>query len=292
MGFGAAFDFGNPAAIFREHAALSAFENTGERLFDLGALTDISDAEYDTFEPRHWPVTKKASGRLLGGGKFPTADGRARFIAVRQEGVALAVSAEYPLALNYRSAARSMAHHDKNRARAAPDGEYAGNRWSTSTRSTPPPTGLADGDLAQLSTRYGFARAKVRITEAQRPGQAFVPMHWSAHFAANAGAGALATPIADPQSGQPELKNVPLRISREEIAWVGILMTRRNLKPTGFVHWSRQAVAGGWVYELSGTETQDQGILLARGLLASVNPDHVVEYRGPQGPDLPGGGNG
>ncbi|MBN9234627.1 MULTISPECIES: nitrate reductase [Phyllobacteriaceae] len=282
MGFGAAFDFGNPAAIFREHAALSAFENTGERLFDLGALTDISDAEYDTFEPRHWPVTKKASGRLLGGGKFPTADGRARFIAVRQEGVALAVSAEYPLALN------------TGRLR---------DQWHTMTRTGPVPrlmantpepmvdlnpldaaaNRLADGDLAQLSTRYGFARAKVRITEAQRPGQAFVPMHWSAHFAANAGAGALATPIADPQSGQPELKNVPLRISREEIAWVGILMTRRNLKPTGFVHWSRQAVAGGWVYELSGTETPDQGILLARGLLASVNPDHVVEYRDRKG---------
>ena len=49
---------------------------------------------------------------------------------------------------------------------------------------------LKDGDLAHLSTRYGFARAKVRVTDAQRPGQAFLPMHWSGHFAANAGAGA------------------------------------------------------------------------------------------------------
>jgi len=37
MGFDAAFDYAGPAAIFREHAALSAFENNGTRDFDLGA---------------------------------------------------------------------------------------------------------------------------------------------------------------------------------------------------------------------------------------------------------------
>jgi len=281
MGFGAAFDFAGPAAIFREHAALSAFENKGERLFDLGTLAGMPDADYETFEPRLWPTRdERRAGRLLGDGRFPTADGRARFIAVRQEGVALAVSAGHPLTLN------------TGRLR---------DQWHTMTRTgavprlmanTPEPMldlnpldaaagGLADGDLAHLSTRYGSARARVRITDAQQPGQAFLPMHWSGHFAANAGAGALATPITDPYSGQPELKSVPLRITREEIAWAGVLITRRNLRPTGFVHWSRSAVAGGWVYELCGTETPDQGILLARGLLAT--PDHLVEYRDRKG---------
>ena len=110
-----------------------------------------------------------------------------------------------------------------------------------------------------------MARAKVRITAGQRPGQAFLPMHWSGNFAANAAAGALSAPIADPFSGQPELKHVPVRITREVVAWAGVLMTRRDLRPTGFVHWSRAQVDGGWVYELGGTETPDQGILLARG---------------------------
>ena len=43
MGFGAAFDYTGPAAIFREHAALSAFENNGTRDFDLGGLAGLSD---------------------------------------------------------------------------------------------------------------------------------------------------------------------------------------------------------------------------------------------------------
>ena len=36
LGFGAAFDFNSAADIFREHAALSAFENGGGRDFDIG----------------------------------------------------------------------------------------------------------------------------------------------------------------------------------------------------------------------------------------------------------------
>ena len=137
---------------------------------------------------------------------------------------------------------------------------------------------LKDGDLAHLSTRYGLARAKVRITDAQRPGQAFLPMHWSGHFAANAGAGPLSRPITDPYSGQPELKHVPLRIAREATAWAGVLITRRDLRPTGFVHWSRRKVEGGWVYELGGTETPDQGILLARKFLDVFRRDQLLEY--------------
>ena len=137
---------------------------------------------------------------------------------------------------------------------------------------------LGDGDLAHLSTRYGWARAKVRMTASQRPGQAFLPMHWSGDFAGNAAAGALPSPITDPHSGQPELKHVPVRVTREVSAWTGVLMTRRDLRPTGFVHWSRAAVDGGWVYELCGTETPDQGTLLARGLLDVSRRDQLLEY--------------
>ena len=43
---------------------------------------------------------KRRTRRLLGDGRFPTPDGRARFVPVRQEGTALTVDAAYPLALN------------------------------------------------------------------------------------------------------------------------------------------------------------------------------------------------
>jgi assimilatory nitrate reductase catalytic subunit len=280
MGFTSAFDYANPAAIFREHAALSAFENDGARLFDIGGLADLTDDEYDALAPSHWPLSSSPSAgtqRLLGDGHFPTSDGRARFVAVRQEGPALPVDAAYPLVLN------------TGRLR---------DQWHTMTRTgrvprlmanAPEPAlelnavdavalGVADGDLARIESRYGSARAKVLVDDGQRRGEAFLPMHWSGRFAANASAGPLSAPVTDPFSGQPELKHVPVRISREPVAWAGVLMTRRDIRPTGFVHWSRAAVAGGWVYELSGTEPPEQGILLARRLIDVVPADQLLEY--------------
>jgi assimilatory nitrate reductase catalytic subunit len=279
MGFGDAFAYDGPAAILREHAALSAFENAGGREFHIGDLEEIADADYDAFEPRLWPAMKGGNDaeRLFADGRFATPDGRARFVAVRHEGPVLSVTADHPLVLN------------TGRMR---------DQWHTMTRTglvprlaanAPEPVidlhprdaiahGLRDGDLARIETRFGFARARVRLGDAQRPGHAFLPMHWSGKFAAMSGAGALSSPVTDAYSGQPELKHVPARIARETVAWQAVLLTRRDLRPTGFVHWSRQAVAGGWSYALTGTETPDQGILLARALLPAM-AESLVEYR-------------
>src|SRR3954466_10288823 len=83
LGFGDAFAYRNAADIFREHAALSAFENDGARAFDLGGLATFSDEDYDALEPVQWPVRKDAadSARLFASGNFSTPDRKARFIA-------------------------------------------------------------------------------------------------------------------------------------------------------------------------------------------------------------------
>jgi assimilatory nitrate reductase catalytic subunit len=56
LGFAEAFDYASAADIFREHAALSGFENDGARAFDIGALAGISNSEYDALAPTQWPV--------------------------------------------------------------------------------------------------------------------------------------------------------------------------------------------------------------------------------------------
>ena len=56
LGFGAAFNFTSAADIFREHAALSAFENDGNRDFDIGGLTALSDEAFDAMAPVQWPI--------------------------------------------------------------------------------------------------------------------------------------------------------------------------------------------------------------------------------------------
>ena len=67
LGFGAAFDYRSAADVFREHAALSAFENNGSRDFDIGALTSLSDDAFDAMAPVQWPIRggQRAAGALL-----------------------------------------------------------------------------------------------------------------------------------------------------------------------------------------------------------------------------------
>src|SRR6476619_6173138 len=83
LGFGAAFDFKSPADVFREHAALSAFENNGHRDFDIGALKAVSDEGFDAMAPVQWPIREgtQPQARFFAEGGFFAAGHMARFVA-------------------------------------------------------------------------------------------------------------------------------------------------------------------------------------------------------------------
>ncbi|HEV8391981.1 MAG TPA: molybdopterin-dependent oxidoreductase [Dongiaceae bacterium] len=284
MGFAAAFPYRAPAEIFREHAALSAFENGGARRFDLGGLADLSDAEYDALAPVQWPVpagTRGGPQRLFDGGAFSTADGGARFVAVRQEGPAVPVGERYPIVLNTgrlrdqwhtmtRTGAvpRLMAHAPAPMIEIAPSDAAAND--------------LTEGSFARIRSAQGTAVAQVRVTADQAPGAAFFSMHWNSQFAAQATAGLLVNADADPWSGQPELKHTPVAIAPLAMRWSGFLLSRRSFRPTGLIHWSKRAVAGGWLYELAGPEPASDGVLLARRLLDASPREGAIEYADPR----------
>jgi len=102
MGF-SGFDFRGPADVFREHAALSAFENDGARDFDLGGLADISDEEYDALSPTQWPIRageRSGRARFFSDGGFFTPDRRARFVAPEPPALKTKTCSLYPLRLN------------------------------------------------------------------------------------------------------------------------------------------------------------------------------------------------
>ena len=66
LGFDAAFPYASAADIFREHAALSAFENNGTRDFDIGALAALDDRAYDDLAPMQWPCPASGADRNRG----------------------------------------------------------------------------------------------------------------------------------------------------------------------------------------------------------------------------------
>src|SRR5690606_8089461 len=56
LGYPSAFDWQHPAQVFAEHAALSGFENKGNRAFDISGLAGLSETRYDALQPIQWPV--------------------------------------------------------------------------------------------------------------------------------------------------------------------------------------------------------------------------------------------
>jgi assimilatory nitrate reductase catalytic subunit len=246
MGWRTAFGYDRPADIFREHARLSAYQNQGRRLFDLGAQAAIGNPDYDAMEPFRW------GGQPFADHRFPTPDGKARLVPVQQaaRGPTLA---HWPLTLN--------------------TGRYR-DQWHTMTRTGLSPRlarhrdeplvevhpcdarllALAEGDIARVATPQGDSLFRVQLRDGQRPGEIFTPIHWTDRQSSGGRTGLLPRALADSHSGQPGFKSTPARIERVAIDWRGFLLVHGALPAPPDCLWhTRITVAGGLLYELAGT---------------------------------------
>ncbi|AWK84903.1 nitrate reductase [Azospirillum thermophilum] len=254
MGFADAFPYETAAAVFREHAALSAFENDGRRAFDIGALADLSDAEFETLAPAAWPrrAGQGPQRRLFGDGRFFTGSGRARLVPVRTAPLPRPLPAG-TLLLN--SGRLRDQWHTMTRTGLSPRlSAHAPEPCLDIHPADAAARGVADGGLARVTTAAGEALVRVRVTEAVAEGTLFLPMHWTDRFAARAVIGRLIDDEAvDPHSGQPDLKRMPAAVEPYRPTWTGFLLARRPVEPAHDGYWARRVVTGGHLVELAGT---------------------------------------
>jgi assimilatory nitrate reductase catalytic subunit len=247
LGFGAAFDYRGPADIFREHAALSAFENNGERDFDIGALGSLSREAYGALDPVMWPAPAgepQSERRFFAAGGFFTADRRARFLAPQPPRPHAATSQAFPLRLNtgrVRDQWHTMTRTGKSSRLCAHSPEPFVEVHPADAKAA----GLGDGGFARVTTRYGNAVLKVVFQAGQQQSSIFAPFHWSDATATHARIGDLVTAANDPFSGQPELKATPARIESVEFAYRGFALTRRPIALPAGTWFARLSVAGG-----------------------------------------------
>ncbi|MFI4936705.1 MAG: molybdopterin dinucleotide binding domain-containing protein, partial [Caulobacterales bacterium] len=181
---------------------------------------------YDALAPIQWPVTKAGgTARLFAGGAFPTPDGRARMVPVRPQGPAQATDGAFPLALN---TGRVRDHwHTLTRTGLAPDlCRHVPEPFVEIHPADAEPLGLTDGALARVRTAQGEAVALARISDRQRRGSIFMPMHWTAAFAPSGRANPLVAAEVDPISGQPEFKHTPARVRPYRETWRGFFLAR------------------------------------------------------------------
>ncbi|WP_341712159.1 molybdopterin-dependent oxidoreductase, partial [Erythrobacter sp.] len=260
-GFGEPFAYSGPAAIFREFAAMCALATAHGKLLDLTDWAGCSDAEYDTMKPFQW------GGRHPCADRFPTESGKARLVRVvvpqppSEQG-------DFPLRLN--------------------TGRYR-DQWHTMTRTGLSPklsihrreprvevhadlaegAALIDKGLARVITPFGESIYRVDVCETVRPGEIFVPMHWTDVLSAGGRTGRLAQPAVDPHSGQPGFKNTAARIEPFTPDWRAFLASRSSVRPD-VAYWTLSRVEHGWITELAGMGAIDIDRLLPAGERSEV----------------------
>jgi assimilatory nitrate reductase catalytic subunit len=259
MGFAEAFSYTKPAQIFREHARLSGFENAGKRAFDISALTELNDREYEALQPMQWPVSSVAPNgtqRLFADGKFYSSSGKARMVAVTPQLPAVATDANFPLVLNT-GRIRDQWHTMTRTGKVPRLNTHVFEPFVQVQASDAQVHQLQDGGLARLTSRHGSMLARVQISEDQRPGSVFVPMHWSDAFAKSARVDALIAPITDPISGQPESKHTPVRIDPYKPLWQGFVLSRTRLDLVDASYCVGSLGVGYWRHEIAGETLPD-----------------------------------
>ena len=292
MGFAAQFPWHSAADVFREHAALSGFENDGSRVFDISALAELEDAAYAALRPIRWPLPAgglSEGGRLFAMGGFPTPGRRARLVPVRWT----ATGADDGGQEGLNTAPAFILNTGRVR-----------DQWHTMTRTgavpslmahTPEPRiaihpadaariGLDQDGLASVETDHGATLLRADLRHAQRRGEVYVPMHWTDAFAVAGPIGPAVTGDTDPHSGQPALKSSRCRVTPVQARCHGLLLRHDSGALPRSLHWVRIPVETGHLYRLAGLDVMPEGEALTdllHALLPSLPGREWLDVRDP-----------
>jgi assimilatory nitrate reductase catalytic subunit len=250
---------------------LSGFENAGARDFDIGALAAISDNEYDALTPVQWPVpagTPPIERRFFAEGGFFTADRKGRFIAPEPPALQEATSPDFPLRLNT-GRIRDQWHTMTRTGMSPRLATHLPEPFVTVHPDDAARTGLTDGGFARVSTAHGACIVKVVVSDDQRAGSLFLPIHWSGETASSARAGDLVAACTDPYSGQPEAKATPAAIAPIEFKMRGFIRSRQPIAMPNATWWTRVATADAHEYRVAADHGPMMWHDFAYGLLAT-----------------------
>ncbi len=275
MGFSDAFNYQSSADIFREHAALSAFENDAEhqlRDFNLSAFAHLDGSGYDALQPVQWPVTNEqtaGAARMFTDGQYYTSNRKARFIPITPHPPVNAPDNDYPFTLNT-GRLRDQWHTMTRTSLAAKLNAHRPEPFVEIHPADAERLGLATRSLTQIESRWGSMLARVEINPGQQIGSLFVPMHWTDQISSHGRMGAVVNPVVDPHSGQPESKQTPVKINAWPARWYATILSRRSLQIAGAEY--QVSVRGDhyFRYELASTDPGQDWRAWSRSLLAAV----------------------
>ena len=286
MGYESEFNYKSGCEIFREHADLSGYQNNGSRNFDISALADLSEAEYDSLKPVQWPViasvmkvdnakTYTGTARLFTDGRFFGEQGKAVFVPVVPRKPEHPTSDEFPLILNT-GRIRDQWHTMTRTGKSATLNRHDPEPVMTIAAFDAAKLGIKNDSLALVRSRWGQVIVKAKVSPEQTLGSIFIPIHWNAQFASCAGVGAVINPAIDPVSGQPEFKHTPVMVEHYGTQWQGFILSRRELTLGKSCFWVKSFGGSYWFYSIAGDSAGSDWGAWARQLLCQS--DHEVNW--------------
>jgi assimilatory nitrate reductase catalytic subunit len=137
--------------------------------------------------------------------------------------------------------------------------------------------GVRDGALTRVETARGEAVAVAKVTDRQRQGDLFMPMHFTDAFAPSGRSNPLIAPNVDPFSGQPEFKHTPARARPYRETWRGFFMAREPAATPGGLPlvWRRIPRDACHLHEFAGRGGLEERDALRRLLSRGATGDAV-----------------
>lgn len=283
MGFNEGFDYRGCASIFREHAALSTYHNDDSRDFDIGALSTIDAKDYDDLAPFQWPYRageEVGDRRFFSEGDFYTPDRKGRFIAVVSE-PQNRVTEDHPFILNT-GRIRDQWHTMTRTAKTARLSSHLAEPFCEIHPDDAARLHINDADLVALSNERGIIFVRALITDRQKVGNLFVPLHWTDQYAANARVDTLFASVVDPFSGQPALKNLAVNIERFKPTQYGFLVSKEKPDFGDAPYWALAKTEGGWRAEFALMKSVDDLSVFGNIAIGDTLHDTPQLYSDPQ----------
>lgn len=262
MGYSKNFAYQSEAQIFAEHIQLSAKASKVTKSFNLEGLLPFDEVNYQSLPSFQWPQNQArhldlGEQRLFTDGLFHTSDGLAN-----------AVPVSYFRAKPYR-ASRSIGNIRNNFFKL--NSGRTRDQWHTLTRSslanrlnlhTAEPVlsihsqdalrlRIKTGDVVKIKNRFGGVSIRTEISNKTKPGEIFMPMHWTYQFTKEATVNSVVSSLADPQSLQPAFKHTSVTIEKSKLKSHAILASSKLLETDIFDYWVKQPFEQGYLYSLA-----------------------------------------
>jgi ferredoxin-nitrate reductase len=230
MGF-SGFDFASAAAVFKEHARLTAKTNI-----------DISSLDYGILKAQktiQWPYFKRSlpqgTFRLFTDNQFYTPSKKAVIKEVSDDFLSEKPDTDFPFVLTT-GRIRDQWHTMSKTGKVSKLNKHIYESYLEIHPEDAATLNIKNEDLVTIKSRRGEVRVKAKLSSAIKPGVVFLPMHWGKILNSDLNrANNLTNDLVDPVSKEPDFKFCAVRVEKYSKPLQRIVIIGAGAGAFGFV---------------------------------------------------------